>query len=235
MEISATIITVEAALALVCTVLEGVCATGDTQGRRIVSLEHDLSDYSDRIVALEKTVTQLSSKYQKLTDKTEDLESRSCRCNLQVVGIPEKLEGGDPVKMWDFLQEVLGLDVVASPPQLDRAHRLSPAGEHTNPKPRVCIVPFYDYRDKECILHRGRDQLHFRARNVLIFLDLSSSVAKKRAKFLSVKRNLHERKVTFSLRFPARLHVDCAEKLLLKHTLDLLSVDILFCQPACIA
>ncbi|KAJ7984265.1 hypothetical protein DPEC_G00362870 [Dallia pectoralis] len=52
---------------------------------------------SDRIVALEETVARLSSENQQLKDKTDDLESRSRRCNLRIVGIPEKMERGDPV------------------------------------------------------------------------------------------------------------------------------------------
>lgn len=44
-------------------VLDGVRATADEQGRRIDGFEHELCDH---IVALEKTITHLSSKNQKL-------------------------------------------------------------------------------------------------------------------------------------------------------------------------
>jgi hypothetical protein len=86
-EITATIATqlktaIDAALAPFSTVLDGVRAAADEQGRQIDGFEHDLCDDSDRIVALEKTVAWLSSENQKLIDKTDDLESRSRVCNL---------------------------------------------------------------------------------------------------------------------------------------------------------
>ncbi|KAJ8364933.1 hypothetical protein SKAU_G00137640 [Synaphobranchus kaupii] len=175
--------------------------------------------WCDCIVALEKSVVHLSSENQRLAEKTEDLESRSRRCNLRVVGMPEKLEGGDSIKfMLDIFTEVLDPVIVPSPSMLDRAHRIGPpppVSGDDNIRPRVFIVRFHNYRDKERILQRqSRDQLNFRGCKVFIFPDLSLSVAKKRAQFLNVKRKLHEKKVKFSLRFPAHLHVDHAgEKL----------------------
>ncbi|KAK6326751.1 hypothetical protein J4Q44_G00023960 [Coregonus suidteri] len=163
-EITATIATqlktaIDAALAPFSALLDGVRAAADEQGHRIDGFEHDLCDYSDRIVAFEKTVAHLSSENQKLIDKTDDLESRSRRCNLRVVGIPEKREGGDSVKfMSEFLAVVLGPAIVPAPPKLDRAHRIgpSPVGGDDNSKPRVFIVRFHYYRDKERILQRQR-------------------------------------------------------------------------------
>ncbi|KAJ8006227.1 hypothetical protein DPEC_G00126120 [Dallia pectoralis] len=51
---------------------------------------NDFKNYSDRIVALEETVARLSSENQQLKDKTDDLESRSRRCNLRIVASPRR-------------------------------------------------------------------------------------------------------------------------------------------------
>lgn len=115
--------------------------------------------------------------------------------------------------MSDFFVEVLGPAIIPSPPKLDQAHHIgpSPAGGDDNSKPRVFIVRFQYYCDKERILQRqGRDQLHFCGHKVFIFPGLSSSVTKKRAKFLDVKRNLHDKNMKFSLHFPARLQFEHA-------------------------
>ncbi|KAJ7998661.1 hypothetical protein DPEC_G00207190 [Dallia pectoralis] len=148
-----------------------------------------------------------------MADKIGDLESRSRRCNLRVVGIPERLEGADPVSfMSGFFPEVLCDSFAPSPMKLDRAHRLGPhptPGSAAKSGPRVMIVKFHNFRDKEAILRRpAREQLHFRGKKIHIFPDFTSVVAKKRAAFVDVKRILHEKKIRFSLRFPAILHVN---------------------------
>ncbi|KAJ7992819.1 hypothetical protein DPEC_G00265960 [Dallia pectoralis] len=116
---------VEAALAPLSSMLDGIRSTAEEQGRRMDAFEHDMCNYSDRIVALEETVARLGSENQQLKDKTEDLESRSRRCNLRIVGIPEKMERGDPVGfMTGFFTEVLGTTLVPAPLKLDRAYRI---------------------------------------------------------------------------------------------------------------
>ncbi|KAJ7995644.1 hypothetical protein DPEC_G00246720 [Dallia pectoralis] len=189
---------VEAALAPLSSMLDGIRSTAEEQGRRMDAFEHDMCDYSDRIVALEETVARLSSENQQLKDKNDDLESRSRRCNLRIVGIPEKMERGDPVGfMTGFFTEVLGTTLVPAPLKLDRAHRIGapPTPDGVNPKPRVFIVRFHNFQDKERVLRRqSRDQLIFRGIKVFIFPDLTSSIAKKRALFLGIKRRLSEKK-----------------------------------------
>ncbi|KAJ7985729.1 hypothetical protein DPEC_G00343480 [Dallia pectoralis] len=141
---------VEAALAPLSSMLDGIRSTAEEQGRRMDAFEHDMCDYS--IVALEEMVARLSSENQQLKDKTDDLESRSRRCNLRIVGIPKKMERGDPVGfMTGFFTEVLGTTLVPAPLKLDRAHRIGapPTPDGVNPKPRVFIVRFHNFQDKE--------------------------------------------------------------------------------------
>ncbi|KAJ8011406.1 hypothetical protein DPEC_G00057870 [Dallia pectoralis] len=46
---------VEAALAPLSFMLDGIRSTAEEQGRHMDAFEHDMCDYSDRIVALEET------------------------------------------------------------------------------------------------------------------------------------------------------------------------------------
>lgn len=120
-----------------------------------------MSDHSDRIVALEDVCSRLQSDNTQLKAKVEDLESHSRRNNLRVVGIPEKMEEADLVTfMADFFVEVLGTNFFASPPILDIAHRIGPprtAGGETDARPRVFIVRFHYFCEKERVLRRQRD------------------------------------------------------------------------------
>lgn len=206
---------IDAALAPIAAAIEGFTARIDSQDRRIVDLEQHLSSYSDRVVSLERAVEHLSTANKQLTDKMEDLESRSRRCNLRVVGIPEGAEGADPVAyMSNFFADVLGADVFQSPPLLDRAHRIGPKPSNPNAgglKPRVFIVRFHYYQDKERAWRWGivnKKQLTHDGRNIYIFPDFNASVAKKRAAFTNMRRCLKEKGVQFSLRFPAQLRID---------------------------
>ncbi len=63
-----------------------------------------LSDYRDRIVALEASCVTLELENTRLKAKTDDLENRSCRSNLRIIEIPEKMEEADLVK---FISELL--------------------------------------------------------------------------------------------------------------------------------
>ncbi|KAJ4937147.1 hypothetical protein JOQ06_001728 [Pogonophryne albipinna] len=87
----------------------------------IRDLEQAATDHNTRIDKLEATVDMLTSQVKRLDDKCEDLEGRSRRNNLRVMGIPEGLEGA---RTTDFvaqlLRDLLKLD---EKPLLDRAHR----------------------------------------------------------------------------------------------------------------
>lgn len=67
-------------------------------------IKHDLHSQTQRITATEQRISELEDElhqaqilltiakrwFQDLADKIEDLENRSCRNNLRVIGLPEK-------------------------------------------------------------------------------------------------------------------------------------------------
>lgn len=207
---------INSALAPIVESFESFKSSIESQGRHIDELDKHLNDYSDRIVALEQEVLKLNSANKQLTDKVEDLESRSRRCNLRVIGIPERAEGSDPATfMSKFFQDVLGSEIFPNPPLLDRAHRIGPApsSDRENQRPRVMIVRFHYFSDKEKAARRGNwNQLFHQSRKVFIFPDFNSSVAKRRAAFTAVRNGLREKSVRFSLKFPARLMIDLGDE-----------------------
>ena len=73
--------------------LDTVQATVTDFGERIVSLEANASSTDERIQALEVACSTLSEAYAKLKTKNIDLEGRSRRNNVRIVGLPESIEG----------------------------------------------------------------------------------------------------------------------------------------------
>ncbi|KAJ7991224.1 hypothetical protein DPEC_G00295110 [Dallia pectoralis] len=192
--------------------IDALRATVEAQGGRLKDMESGLSEYSDRLIRLEDTVSHLSKHNCRLQDKLDDLEFRSRRNNIRILNVPEKIELDDALAFVSaLLLEVLGPSgVLSSAPKLGRAHRLGRLPDDpTNARPRPLICCLHDFQDRERILHQcDKAQLFFSDGRIIIFPDMISSVSEKRATFLGVKRHLYDRKVRFSLRHPARLHVE---------------------------
>ncbi|KAL7837361.1 hypothetical protein SRHO_G00270720 [Serrasalmus rhombeus] len=176
-----------------------------------VALKDAASDHSDKIVTLENKCESLRARNAELQDKLDDLENRSRRANLRMIGIPEKLEGDNAVNfMTDLLFEVFGAEKFQYRPVLDSAHRLgrptANGGSHN--KPRAFIILFHNFQDKEFVLRNGRGELSFRGHKMRIFSDYSADLSRRRAAFRDIKAALYSKGIRFRLVFPARLHVD---------------------------
>ncbi|KAJ8007708.1 hypothetical protein DPEC_G00096970 [Dallia pectoralis] len=118
--------------------IDELCATVEAQGGRLKDVESGLSEYSDRLVRLEDTVSHLSKYIFRLRDKLDDLEFRSRRNNIWILNVPEKMELDDALT---FVSSLLGPSgVLSSAPNLDRAHRLGRLPDDpTNARPRPLI------------------------------------------------------------------------------------------------
>ncbi|KAK7904641.1 hypothetical protein WMY93_017248 [Mugilogobius chulae] len=132
------------------------------QEARLQDVESGLSEYSDRTVALEGDVGQLKSEVAKLTQKIDDLEGRQRRCNARIIGVPEGLENTGNQKHTDaiatMLKGMLGLNFV---PTLDRAHRgLRPPPGDGEP-PRVIVVKFHYFQEREEVFRKAASSAHY--------------------------------------------------------------------------
>ena len=143
-----------------------------------------------------------------LKEKVDDLENRSRRLNLRVVGIPERVEGSNPVAfITHFLEEIFG-EKKFSTPLLARAHRLGPAKSEANgnQRPRVFIVAFHNFQDKQrIIVQRRQREMEFRGNSVSPGWDVSAELGRKQAAFMEVKALLYAKRVNFRMVYPARL------------------------------
>lgn len=178
----------------------------------IQDLELAATDHSGRITELEATVSGLSARVKHLDDRCEDLEGRSRRNNIRLVGVPEGLEGPRPTEfVAQLLKETLRLD---EKPLLDRAHRTlrSKPKEGEAPRPFVIRVHYFHIRNE--ILRRAGElsPLLYRGKRISAFADYTSTVAKKRAAFGGVKRQLHSCPgIKFGLMYPAVLRITLSD------------------------
>ncbi|XP_048086705.1 uncharacterized protein LOC125286061 [Alosa alosa] len=214
---------IDARIQTVCTELRGELATtkkeiqtsitaleGNTSSheKTIKDLERSASLQSDDITALQSQVTRLNSEVDKLVTKCEDLEGRSRRHNIRIIGIPEGAEGSAPHDfVADLLQEVLSLE---AKPLIDRAHRTLCRRPDPQEPPRPIVLRLHYYHVLEGILRKAiaARQLFYEGKRIQIFPDYPPAVAKRRALFNRARELLRDRPgVKYGLLYPARLLV----------------------------
>lgn len=175
------------------------------------AMAKSLNDALERIAELDRRNDVQSREMKRLHEKCTDLESRSRRQNLRIIGVSEGAEGASATRfMADFFTEVLGPENFTSPVIIDRAHRSLASKPKSGGRPRPILVRLHYFAEKERILgiSKGKGRLFYRDTPVHIFPDLPAEVGKLRAAFNPVKAKLRAAKVEYSLFFPAVLSVN---------------------------
>uniref|UniRef100_H3A2K3 L1 transposable element RRM domain-containing protein n=1 Tax=Latimeria chalumnae TaxID=7897 RepID=H3A2K3_LATCH len=183
----------------------------ETYVKRLEEVEHHVGNTEDSVLSLESTVLQMQETITKLQGKTDDLENRSRRCNLRLVGLPEGEEGKDPASFLEsWLPKLLNLPELINNLEVERAHRTYAPRERNIDRPRMLLFKLLCYRDKESILRQARKlgALIYNNKPVHIFPDMSAELFQKRKSFSGIKRLCKDLDVPFALLFPARLQID---------------------------
>lgn len=180
-----------------------------------------LNDTMDRVAILEQAREKMAKECKRTYEKCMDLENRSRRQNLRIIGIAEGTEAGCPTRfVAEFFPEVLGAEHFdGSPVIIDRAHRSLAPKPRKGERPRAMVVRLHYYSDKEKILglSRSKGRLLYKGTPVHIFPDMSPEVAKLRAAFNPVKARLRDVGLNYSLFYPARLTVTVDDS---RHTFE---------------
>lgn len=199
--------------------LTSLQTTVNAQGATIRELEESATVCSDDITSLQSTVRVLKDEVNSLKVKCEDLEGRSRRNNIRLIGVPEGFEMPHPREsVSQLLKDILKLDEA---PLLDRAHRTLREKPKTGAPPRPLIIRVHYFHVKEQILRRAgaAAPLLFQGNKLFIFPDFAPSVAKKRLQFVNVKRLLHTCSgVKFGLFYPAELRITLPDGVVRKFT-----------------
>ncbi|KAG8551097.1 hypothetical protein GDO81_018460 [Engystomops pustulosus] len=183
---------------------------------RISTLEECTEAGKESIATMTTTQQQIEQLTATLADRIEDLENRSRRSNLRLVGLPENVQGGSLRKIFEEdLPRALG---VGPRKLVERAHRIGPpgvnGGEGTTTeaaqRPRQVIAKYLNYADKEEILRAYRNlraPLFIRGQKVLLFADFSVAVMRKRKLFSPLCSSLAAKNARFQLAYPALLRI----------------------------
>lgn len=139
------------------------------------------------------------------------------QCTYTVLGVPEGLEGSDPVKFCKrWIPEHLQIKTTTGHLKLDRAHRSLMPRPDPSQRPRPPIVKFHNFMDKcwvmEATLHIGSLPLNREISawvnlRISFFNDYVAEVVQRCKAFDGLKARLRKRKVGYSLKYPATLHV----------------------------
>uniref|UniRef100_H3AZX6 L1 transposable element RRM domain-containing protein n=1 Tax=Latimeria chalumnae TaxID=7897 RepID=H3AZX6_LATCH len=170
--------------------------------QRLSNVEDTQQDLSCEVEGLKKQVADLRS-------KVDDQENCTRRNNVHLVGFPEGVKHGRPIK---FLQETLP-ELLKLPPrtalEVERTHR------SLAPKPAegqsLFIVKFLHFPVREQILTVARSlgTLEWNRCRILVFPDLSQDLMERRRRFMQVKKTLREKGLKYGLFYPATLKLTC--------------------------
>ena len=189
--------------------------TVEANSSTIKDLERSATSCSDDIIEINKTVKTLQTDLESVKKelkaaqaKCSDLEGRSRRNNVRLVGVPENIEGNRPREfIAQLLQDILHLDEI---PLLDRAHRSLREKPEEGGSPRPFIIRVHYFHVKEEILRQARETgpLLYRGKKLSIYPDFTQAVIKMRGEFNDAKTLLHKCPgVKFGLYFPAELRI----------------------------
>lgn len=174
---------------------------------RVAQTEKATKGHENRIDSLERLCAHLEKDCERLREKTSDLESRSRRKNVRIVGIKKGAENGRPTEfVTKLLTRVLGAENTDNPVKIDRAHR-SPQPPREG-RSRAFTVRLHHYQMKECILRLARSKpLEYDGRKFHVFPDLAADVLKQRQKFDNMRKKCKEHEVRCGFRFPSKFMV----------------------------
>lgn len=192
--------------------LDKIRADVVAQGQRIDDLESNAEDVSQRLATVEANCKYLEEENKLLKTNFSELEGRSRRQNIRLVGLPESLDVGPrPTEFFSqLLVEVFGAEALPSPPELDRAHRSLMPKPGPHQKPRSVVMCFHRYKIKDLVMRearRRRGTLEYRGHKLQFYEDYSVDVLKQRAQYKDVMAELYRRGFRPSLLFPARLRI----------------------------
>ncbi|CAI5642624.1 unnamed protein product [Oreochromis niloticus] len=192
---------------------------------KLDSVQMTLNSHDQRITALEIMATTTNTELQdvvaklavvvedndKLRARLIDVESRSRRNNIRLLGIPENIEWPRPtVYFSQMLVDIFGVDVLKTAPELDRAHWALVARPGPNAKPRAVVVCFHSYQTRELVVRKARevrDKLKYKDTPIHIVEDYCPEVLEQRSAYREVMKELYDLGLKPQLRYPARLFV----------------------------
>ncbi len=140
-----------------------------------------------------RTVTDLRNQLERLTEKMTDIEDRSRRNNVRLVGLPEGAEGSDAAgflraNLSKWIPSLKDRDI-----EIDRAHRVYD-GRKNSDRPRTLIFRVLRWHDRSEILKGAQQAYPMKCTQdnvtLLFFPDFSPATAARRKSFIPVLKKM---------------------------------------------
>ncbi len=152
-------------------------------------------------------ISHLESKFDDITLKIADMEDRSRRSNVRLVGLREGVEGDDCIA---FLKANLPKwipSIATREIKIERAHRIY--SDKQSKRPCTVIFKLLDYTDRQAVLKGARAAypVKFGSETLHFFPDYSADTTKKRKAFTEVRKKMDTLGIQLFLLFPATLKV----------------------------
>lgn len=157
--------------------LHSIQMSMEVQVQRITETESCISLMEEDIMEFHSHNTNTEATIKTLLEKIDDLENRSRRNNLRIIGIPESYKATYKMRLCiKAIPKALGLHNTMP---VERAHCLGPFQQERK-SPRAAIAAFLNYTDKTQLLQRFRNKrsLVVEAHSLLLFVDYSAEVSK---------------------------------------------------------
>lgn len=173
---------------------------------RTADLEGSATNHKTRITDLEQHCEELMEIKKATKLKLLDLKSHSRRSNIKIMGLPEKVEKGNPLRLTaESLPQLLGSNNFPSGLKVDHAHWI---GAQSSPaRPRTMIAKIHHFSENEKILKLTplQSPLSFNGARISIYPDFPPEISEQRRAYDGVKKKLREVGIKHGLLIPARL------------------------------
>lgn len=176
---------------------------GEAEGR--VS---NLEDVSSKLVS---DGEQHDKRLEVMWNRIEDLENRSRRNNVRMIGLKEGLEAGGMIKcvykiLSEILSEGLGIDSDGEF-EIERAHRAFTPRPDADRPPRIVLMKFLRSSAREKVLQAAREKgmIEWGGCRISFFPNMSRELANRRREFTTSRRMLRSVNVKYTLAYPASL------------------------------
>lgn len=202
---------VRAAMEEINNALQSLRADMQTQTTTVRGLVDKVDKIQADFRGVKKDIVNCSSEQHKLNLKVAELEDRSRRNNVRIVGLAPNREGDDPI---GFLQKMLPVWIPTlskkAPVEIDRAHRIYSQGTA-----RTMIFRVLRYQDRQAILQGAREArkkeptgIQDARKTLRFYADYSAFTVQRRQAFAGPQKELHARGIPNFLIYPAILRVD---------------------------
>lgn len=201
---------VDSKLTAISTTMNAVEATLSTVTGRIRDIEEAVNGHDERIAVLEALCDSLQKGYDLHHKKLDDLESRSRRQNIRILGVAEGTEKGNPLDFAsELIPKLLGSENFTGRVVVDRAHRALGPKPADGDRTRPFIVRLHYYQTRERILRLAAQKapLQYDGAKVFIFPDLTAEVLARRKKFEEIRKRCRAANLRYGFIHPARFRV----------------------------